>query len=154
MTDYYLDASALVKRYADEAGSDWVRWITEPEAGNTILLAEVTLVEVAAALAAKQRASGGIALEERDRALSRFLQDCDEGFLILPVDRLVIDRAVELTQSHRLRGYDAIQLASALVAADLVASQNLSLPRFVASDGDLLSAAAVEHLPSENPLDH
>lgn len=154
MTDYYLDASALVKRYADEAGSDWVRWITEPDAGNTILLAEVTLVEVAAALAAKQRAPGGITLEERNRALSRFLQDCDEGFLILPVDRLVVDRAVELTQSHRLRGYDAIQLASALATADLLASQNLSPPRFVVSDGNLLSVAAAEHLPTENPQDH
>ena len=52
MTDYFLDASAAVKRYADEAGSTWIRQITEPQAGNTILLAEITLAEVAAALAA------------------------------------------------------------------------------------------------------
>jgi len=25
VTNYYLDASALVKRYVDEMGSDWVR---------------------------------------------------------------------------------------------------------------------------------
>ena len=25
MTTYYVDTSALVKRYIDEAGSDWVR---------------------------------------------------------------------------------------------------------------------------------
>lgn len=154
MTDYYLDASALVKRYADEPGSAWIRQITAQDAQDTILLAEVTLAEVAAALAAKCRAPGGITQEERDRALSRFLQDCDEGFLILPVDRLVIDRAVELTQNHRLRGYDAIQLATALVTSDLLESQNLPPLGFVVSDHDLLAAAASENLPTENPLDH
>lgn len=68
MTDYYLDASALVKRYAEEAGSDWIRQITDPLAQNTILLAEISLAEVAAALAAKHRAPGGISREQRDRA--------------------------------------------------------------------------------------
>ncbi len=52
MTEYYLDASALVKRYADEAGSGWIRQLTNRETEHTILLAEITLAEVAAALAA------------------------------------------------------------------------------------------------------
>ena len=63
MSDYFLDASAAVKRYADEPGSTWIRGITEPQARNTILLAEITLAEVAAALAAKHRAPNGITLE-------------------------------------------------------------------------------------------
>lgn len=154
MTDYYIDASALVKRYADEPGSDWIRQTTDPLAQHTTLLAEVTLAEVGAALAAKHRASGGITRQQRDRALSRFLQDCDESFLILPVDRAVIDRAVELTQNHRLRGYDAIQLATALVVGETLQSQDLPSPVFVASDSDLLTAAQAEHLLSDNPLDH
>jgi len=29
VTDYYVDASALVKRYAEESGSSWGRQITE-----------------------------------------------------------------------------------------------------------------------------
>ena len=95
MTDDYIDASALVQRYADEPGSAWVRQITEPSAAHTIVLAEITLAEVAAALAAKQRAPGGITPEQRERILSRFLQDCAEHCCLLPVDRLVIDGAVE-----------------------------------------------------------
>jgi uncharacterized protein len=154
VTDYYLDASARVKRYTDESGSTWTRQITDPGARHTILLAEITLAEVAAALAAKQRAPGGITQEQRDRILSRFLQDCQEHFLLLPVDRPAIDRAVELTQKHRLRGYDAVQLASALVARETLQAENLSPPVFVARDGDLLVAAGVENLPLENPLDH
>ena len=154
MTDFYLDSSALVKRYADEPGSTWIRQITVPASQCTILIAEVTLAEVAAALAAKCRSQGGITLQQRDRALSRFLQDCDESFLVLPIDRPVIDRAVELTQNHRLRGYDAIQLATALVTSEALQSQNLPAPVFVVGDDDLLAAAGAETLPIENPLDH
>lgn len=154
MTGYCLDASALVKRYAEEPGSVWVLHITHPTAQHAILLAEITLAEVGAAMAAKQRAPGGLTLEERDRALSRFLQDCDEHFLLVPVDRGVIDRAVELTQRHRLRGYDAIQLATALVASEELTAQALPSLVFVASDADLLTAAKAEGLSAENPLDH
>jgi hypothetical protein len=78
----------------------------------------------------------------------------DERFLLLPVDRPVIDRAVTLTQNHRLRGYDAVQLATALVSSDTLQEQNLSAPIFVASDTDLLSAATAESLAVENPLVH
>jgi predicted nucleic acid-binding protein len=153
VSEYYLDASALVKRYADEPGSAWILEITNKQAQHTILLSEITLAEVAAALAAKQRAPGGITPQQRERALSRFLQDCDEHFLLLPVDRLVIDRAVVLTQNHRLRGYDAVQLATVLVTNETLRSQNLSPTIFVASDDDLLTAAATENLPIDNPLD-
>ena len=154
MTDYYLEASALVKWYAEEPGSDCILRITDPDSGNLILLAEITLAEVAAALAAKHRAPRGISREERDRALSRFLQGCDEHHLLVQVDRAVIDLAVELTQGHRLRGYDAVQLATALVTnAELVAQERPPLV-FVAGDEDLLSAAEAEGLSTENPLNH
>lgn len=154
MSDYFLDASALVKRYINEIGSEWVRQLTEPHPGDTVLLAEITLAEVSAAIAAKHRMPGGITLAQRDRALSLFLQNCDSYFLLLPVDRTVLDRAVELTQNYRLRGYDAVQLASALVAADVMSANGLPSPIFVASDGNLLAAARSEGLAVDDPLAH
>lgn len=154
MTTYYIDASALVKRYADEVGSAWIRQMTDPATQHTILIAEITLAEIAAALAAKKRAPGGITQEQRDRVMSRFLQDCEEHYLLLPVDRPVIDRAVELTQHHRLRGYDAVQLATALVACEALQAQNLAPPTFVAADGELLTVAGTEKLSIENPSNY
>ena len=154
MIDYFLDASAVVKRYADEAGSAWVRQITDPQAQNTILLAEITLVEVTAALAAKQRAPKGFTLEQRNRVLSRFFQDCDEHFTLVSIDRSVIDRAVDLAQRHRLRAYDAVQLATALEANAITQAQALPALTFVAADTDLVTAAAAEHLSVENPLNY
>ncbi len=135
-------------------GSTWVRQIIDSSAQNIILIAEITLAEVAAALAAKQRAPKGITREQRDLILSQFLDDCAEHYVLLQVDRSVIDRAVELTQDHRLRGYNAVQLATALVTCDTLHSQDLPLPVFVASDTDLLTAASAERLSVENPLDH
>jgi predicted nucleic acid-binding protein len=109
---------------SSEAGSEWILTITEPTADHTIVFSELTLVEVAAALAAKQRAPYGFTQEERDRALSRFLQDCVEHFLLLQVDRGIIDQAVTLTQVHRLRGYDAVRLSTALIANDELVKQD------------------------------
>ena len=146
MTTYYLDASALVKRYGSEVGSDWVLTITNRTANHTIVFSEITLAEVSAALAARQRAVQRFSVEARDRALSRFLQDCAEYFLLLQVDRSVIDQAVDLTQTHRLRGYDAVHLSTALLANDDLARQEHPPLVFVAADHDLLSAAQVEAL--------
>ena len=154
MSEYYLDSSALVKRYADEAGSEWVRQITKPCVESTILLAEISLAEVAAALAAKSRASNGITLEERDRALSLFLQECQNYFILLAIDRDVIDWAVELVQEYRLRGYDAVQLATAVVNRQVLREESLPAPLFVSSDYDLLVAAETEGFMVENPLHH
>ena len=146
MSVYYLDASALVKRYTQEPGSSWVRQITDAEIDNIILLSEITLVEVSAALAAKHRAPDGITEEQMNQALALFRHECDQLFLLLIVDRLVIDRAVVLTQKYRLRGYDAVQLATALVNKEVLAEENLPDPCFVASDSDLIKAANLEEL--------
>lgn len=153
MSIYFLDASALVKRYTIELGSTWLLSISDPGA-HTLLLAEVTVVEVAAAFASKQRCRHGISIEERERALGRFLQECEDHFLLIPVDRDVIELAVDLTQRHRLRGYDAVQLATALVANGDLIEQGHSALVFVASDEDLVAAAESEGLATDNPLDH
>jgi len=53
MGAYYCDSSALVKRYANETGSLWVRSLTDPQAGNDIFIAHITGIEVVAAIARK-----------------------------------------------------------------------------------------------------
>jgi predicted nucleic acid-binding protein len=154
MADFYFDSSALVKQYCIERGSSWVFATTARVAGNTIILSEITLAEVAAALSAKARGQRGLSLTERDRAFSRFLQDCQSGYILLPVDRGVIDLAVALTLRYPLRGYDAVQLATALsVSADLTSAGRSPLT-FVSSDNDLLAAANAEGLPTADPSTH
>ena len=149
MSDYYLDSSAITKRYANEAGSNWVGNITDSAANHSILLSEITLAEVAAALSAKQRAPDGISIEGRDRALSLFLQECRDHYLLLAVDRETIDLAVDLCLRHSLRGYDAVQLATALITKKVLDTAGNSPLTFVAADSDLLTAAEEEGLVIE-----
>ena len=154
MSYFYLDASAIVKRYSPEIGSAWIRSLIDPLSGHALALSEITLAEVAAALAVKHRAPGGITQQERDSALSLFLSHCQSEYELIAVSRLIIDLAVRLTQDHKLRGYDAVQLASALVASQAFTAAGLSSLTFVAADGDLLAAAQAEGLSSEDPNLH
>jgi predicted nucleic acid-binding protein len=50
MADYYADSSALVKRHIPEIGSAWFQALADLDAGNTIITARVSMVEVYSAL--------------------------------------------------------------------------------------------------------
>lgn len=154
MSYLYFDSSALVKRYLTELGSAWVLAHTDMVAGNTIVVAEITRVEVAAAFAARQRASGGISRRERDDALNLLLKHYDTEYQIASLDPTIISRAVNLTQTYRLRGYDAIQLATALATNQVLTTASLPGLTFIAADDDLLEAAQNEGLAADNPNHH
>jgi len=85
MTAFYFDASALVKRYSPEIGTIWVQSLMVTSAGHSVLTAEFTLAEVAAAISAKQRASSGITMEERDRILAHFGFHCQREYQLFIV---------------------------------------------------------------------
>ena len=63
----------------------------------------------------------------------------------------VVDLAVELTQRHKLRGYDAVQLASGLTLNTTLTQAQLPEIMFISSDNDLLAAAQDEGLMVDNP---
>lgn len=152
MPIYYLDASAVVKRYVSEMGSAWVQALCNDEK-NTIIMAEITLAEVASAFA--RAAQGGkISADERLNYLDLFVSDCDEQYHLVAIERAIIDRAVDLTQAHYLRGYDAVQLATALAANSELLRKQLPPLTLVSADEDLLEAAEAEGLPTENPNLH
>ncbi len=154
MSTYYIDSSALVKRYVTEAGTYWVQALADPVAGNALVSAAITRIEVAAALASRHRAPGGLSRAERDGAVALLEQHCAAEYILISVDTPVLDRALALTQRHRLRAYDAVQLATALLANDSYLTAGLPALVFVSADHDLLSAAQAEGLATENPHTH
>ena len=151
MSVFYLDTSAMVKRYFPEAGTVWIQALADPANGHTLLLGELTLAETAAVIAAKQRASSGITLAERDGILLRFLQHCNDEYALVPISRSVVDRAVLLTQQYRLRGYDSVQLAAALLVNAQYLAAGMPGLTFMAADNDLIAAAQAEGLTVANP---
>jgi len=114
-------------------------------------LGEITVAEVAASLAAKHRAPVGITQQERDNAVALFLSHCDTQYELLAISRSIIDRAVSLTQNHKLRGYDAVQLATALIANRVLITAGLSHLTPVAADDDLVVAARAKVWPPKIP---
>lgn len=151
MSHYYIDTSALLKRYLIETGSSWVRNITDIESSHTVLISELTLAEAAAGIAARSRMPGGISNNRRVLILGQFLRECDERYLLLAANREIVNRAVDLTQKFRLRGYDSVQLATALIAQSATPS-GIQL-HFVTNDRDLGLAAAAEGLEVDYPGD-
>jgi len=69
---------------------------------------------------------------------------------VQPVAAAVLDRAAVLAEERYLRSLDAVQLASAIVARDLLAAPDM---RFIASDQELLVAARQEGFVTWNPCD-
>ena len=55
MGAYFLDTSAVVKRYIQETGTAWVRSIADPAAANLIYLARITDVEMTSAVVRRRR---------------------------------------------------------------------------------------------------
>lgn len=141
MPTYYLDSSALVKRYVTEIGSAWIRQLCE-EATNAIFISELALVEVGSAFARRCH-RGEITDEERRNYLAVFIHDCAEHYHLIPAERPTVERGLDLTQKHFLRGYDALQLAARLPALT-----------FLSADDGLLGAAVAERLKTENPNLH
>lgn len=152
MTTYYLDSSAVVKRYVAEVGSAWISSICQ-DVQNAIVISELALAEVSSAFARRYR-SGEITNGNRRTYLDLFIHDCAQGYQMIPAARPSIDRAVDLTQQHYLRGYDAVQLACALAANDRLVAIGLPPLVFVSADGVLLAAAGMQHLSTENPNRH
>jgi len=151
---FFLDSSALVKRYLAEVGSTWVAGLCDPNSGNSIVLAAITRVEVAAALASRQRANTGMLVEERERLFRLLVEHATNEYTLIPLTVPLIDTAMQLTQRHRLRGYDAVQLAAALDASRAATAAGLPGLTFVSADSDLNAAASAEGLQADDPNQH
>jgi predicted nucleic acid-binding protein len=115
----YIDASALVKRYVTEMGSADVVALTTGAAA--VATALVTRAEVAAAFARAVRV-GVLDDVGGRRAQRRFSREWPD-FMRVPVTEALVARAETLAWAHGLRGYDAVQLASALTWQDALGQE-------------------------------
>lgn len=150
MKDYYLDSSALVKRYVSEAGSGWISGLFDPALRNEMFIAAITPVEIIAAIARRAR-RGSIVVTDALAACRLFRSDLLNAYQIVELTDVVISRAMDIAETYALRGYDAVQLASALEINALCVSSGLSPVIFVSADDELNVTAVREGLIVENP---
>jgi hypothetical protein len=71
---FFCDSSAIVKRYVNETGSIFVDSLADMKSGNVILLARITRVEIAAAIARRLK-GGSIVTTDAQNAVLAFQHD-------------------------------------------------------------------------------
>ena len=151
VTAYFLDSSALVKRYVSEIGSGWIQTVTA--SGQPVLLARICWVEVLSAFARLQR-EGKWPVSAGATALHAFQYDWDTQYQVVELDQTVTQLAGQLVQHYPLRAYDSVQLASALKLQPAIAKTAGANLVFVTADDRLLKVAQSESLASDNPYAH
>jgi uncharacterized protein len=152
MTAYYWDTSVLVKRYAQESGTDWVTALAD-SAAHDLYTARVAGPEMIAALFRKAR-MGEVSLEEARRAAGNFRQDWMQQYQVLEISEAVSDQAMDLAERHGLRGYDAVHLAAALALQEIRDMMGLFALTFASADAQQKRAAAAEGLLVDDPNEH
>jgi predicted nucleic acid-binding protein len=98
----YLDASALVKRYVEEEGSEVV--LEAMDDADAWSMCRIGFVETVRA----------VALAGSRSAIKRVERDW-LAFDVIEVDRPLTEHAAQLARSAELRSLDALHLAAALV---------------------------------------
>lgn len=155
MATYFLDTSALVKRHIAEQGWAWIRALCAPVVGNTIVIAEASIVEVASTFSRMVRERPPRLNDvTRDQLIKRFSDHVQRDYVVMEVNRAIFIRAADLCPRHPLRAYDAVQLACALTRRDDDALLGLPAPIFVCADSGLLAVAIAEGFATENPNAH
>ena len=142
MKFYFLDTSALVKRYHSEKGTDEIDKIFS-EDDKAVVISSICITEMVSAMNRKKE-DKTISKDDLDASLSRFFQDAIKEFLILELDYGHIKDSIALVLKHGLRTLDALQLAVALGLKE-------AKPVFVCADKKLVAVAEKEGLKAINP---
>ena len=148
MAVFYLDTSALVKRYRKERGTEVIVELLEnPGGDDRFYISFLSILELTSGV--MRLVTGGELREGTAKEiLARFRYDIREIFRVWPLDQDVVGRAVSVVEEHNLRSADAIHLATALSIHDAAPAAQLLL---VSSDRELLQATLHSSISSLDP---
>jgi predicted nucleic acid-binding protein len=149
----FWDSSALLKRYLNETGSARVQNLFDPAVGNSVFIAAVTGVEILAAISRRAR-GGSIPPQDATAACAQVRADLLTDYHVVDLSPAVLSQAMDLAETLRLPGYDAVQLASALAVQAQRTASGLPALTLVSADTELNAAAAAEGLLIEDPNTH
>ena len=139
MSFYFLEATAFIKLFVQEPGTDALIGLMEAAEDNRKLISASTPLEVYAALRRRERA-GDIAPEDATSALAVLRME-SARMVQQPLNPGVLESARELLDRTTLRWTDALQLGAALAAREMFQGTEIM---FVSASARLLEAAASE----------
>ena len=153
MAGYFLDTSAIVKRYVQETGTPWIRELTRRGTTDPIYLAGITTVELTSAVA-RRRQGGSLSTSRVGSILARFQTHAARRYVVIDVTTALLATAANLADSHALRAYDAVQLAAALEVNRRSHAAGRGYITLISADKELNAAAAGEGLAVGDPNAH
>ena len=137
----YLDTSALLKLFVQEAGSERVRALVSGSEGAGVLLASRLGRTEASVGLARMVHLGRLPAADLPRHLGSLDDYWDQSIQEIDLHEDVLADARMLAQRFPLRTYDAIHLASAREARRMLRGVFDGEVRFLAFDAALLKAA-------------
>ena len=151
MRFFYMDASALAKRYAQEIGTPLIDRLFDGVSAVRLYMLNLGVAEVISLLVRKKNA-GQLAVPAFNQALLELGREIRSSNQVrkLTADNTIVTAALPLIELHSINATDAVILSSAVdLFADLrKLGDDLTL---VASDQRLLRAAQAEGLSTFNP---
>lgn len=144
----YLDTSALVKLYVQEAGTERMLELAHPDDNHRLAILSLARLEFRAAV--RRRAKlGDLDSMTADHLIRSFSDHLAGVFQVQPVNDAVLDEATGVIDRHAARAYDAVQLGGCLALRSTVGEE--MEVQFVCADEELLEAAHAEGLAVANP---
>jgi predicted nucleic acid-binding protein len=144
---YFLEATAFVKLFVQEPGTDLLIGLMEAAEDNRKLISASTPLETYAVIRRRERA-GDLKTEDAASALSILRQEAAR-MVQQPLNPAVLEAARQLLDRTTLRWPDALQLGSALAARDMFQGTEIV---FVSASAQLLEAAAGEGFKVLDPV--
>jgi uncharacterized protein len=135
MIYHYLDASAWVKRYSQEIGTEWIQNFFSQN--PAIVSATLGLVEVTATFSRKHH--GRQITTDQLQHILQYTQADWSNFIQIQLAEVVMQQAVQLTTQLALRGADAIHLAAAANYQNSIDASDALI--FITADQELKTAA-------------
>ena len=152
MSDFFVDTSALAKRYTKEVGTRWVRSWIRPSAGNVIVISELAMVEMFSLLA-RRKHDGEISARSAAYLRRAFLAHLRSDYAVVKIESSILVQSRDLVTKYvaqGLRTLDAIHLACA-IQSQIALGQPLT---FVSADIKLLACAKAEGFTIDDPRLH
>ena len=138
MPIFYLDTSAIMKRYIPETGSDVLRELFEGLTDSDELTTSyLTLLEVNSTTTRLLRGRV-ITQSDYQRIQDRLNRDIiNYGITLIPVRNELVDGAISVARRYSLRSLDALHFTSATASERPLDTQNLYM---VSADRELIAA--------------
>lgn len=148
MAIFYLDTSAIVKRYRTEHGTELVtQLLQDPPPQDRFYISFLAILELTSGVL--RLVKGGQLRETvANEILATFRRDVRDLFRIWPLSEEITWSAVTVAEEHKLRSGDAIHLATAQVLSSVEPNVPLVL---VTSDRELLEAGINAGLEAMDP---